>query len=362
MQERIGIKQLAVLVIFYLVGETLWFMPSFSAEAAGQDGWISCLIGIAAGLAVAFFIYWFSQQFPGKSLVGVLNQVLGRWAGGVAVAFVLLFFLNNAATQVREIGDFVTTQIMTETPLRMVNLLFAITVAMGLRSGLAAIARTSEVFFGLFALTVFFLIVLLIPHMDISKLQPVMNHSFSDISEGVLYFVAFPFCELIVFLMVFPAVIQKGSMRKDYMVSVFVGAAAMFVMVFIALSVLGPYMTEHHLYATYAMVKKINIGDFLQRVEVILVVGFVLSTYFKCVLCLYAFAAGLAEWLKLRAYGALAVPLCLIMYGYSYIISPNIVFFNSMNFYWALLDLTMVPFFLILVIVLAKLRGHIAKG
>ena len=60
-----------------------------------------------------------------------------------------IFFMCSfiACGQVRDIGDFLTTEILVETPIQMIMIIFTLTSLIGVRLGLEVICRSAVIFF-----------------------------------------------------------------------------------------------------------------------------------------------------------------------------------------------------------------------
>ncbi|MBJ6362697.1 endospore germination permease [Paenibacillus sp. GCM10012307] len=356
-KQVIGTRQFAILVLFFIIGDMLWFLPSFMVEAVEQDAWISALIGVPVGMLAAWFLFHFANQFPNMSLVEINWTVLGKWLGSALTIIYLLSFFTVSVVQIRQVSDFITSQMMTETPLRAINMLMTIIVMIGVWSGLQTFARTGEIFIMLFAFMFLLLIILLMPQIKVDNILPMMRHSFSSFAQGVVYFVSYSFLEMYVFLMIFPYVKRSSHLFRDYMLSALLGGVAIFLIVTTSLLVLGPFLSRFHLFATYILAKKISIGGFLDRLEAILVVNFILSTYFKATLFAYGFVMGITRLLKLKDYRILIVPVGFMIFGYSYIVYPNLVVLNNVTPAWSLWDMTHNPIILLLIYIIHKLRS-----
>lgn len=251
---------------------------------------------------------------------------------------------------------------MTETPLRAISMLMTIIVMLGVWSGIETFARTGEIFILLFVFMFLLLIVMLLPQAKVENLLPMMRHSFASMAEGVVYYISYSFLEMYVFLMIFPYVKRTAHLFRDYMLSVLLGGLAIFLIVTISLLVLGPFLSKFHLFATYTLAKKISLGGFLDRLEAILVVNFILSTYFKATLFAFAFVMGLTRMFKLKDHRILTFPVGLMIFGYSYLVSPNIVVLNSITPAWSLWDMTNNPVILVLIYLIHKLRSRKQQG
>lgn len=335
-----SVRQLKVLVIFFIVGDIAWFLPSLTASIVHQDAWIAAIMGSAAGWGFAAFIFWFGMRFPGKTLVDIHREAAGKWIGGLLSLLFIVHMVSGASAEVRAIGQFVTTQIMTETPMRVILLVFTIAVIIALFAGLEAVSLTAQVFFLLFVLLSVLLFALLIGELDFTKLLPMLNHSPVEFARASLMMSAFPYAEMTAFLMILPAVKKEEGMFKHYMHAVMWGGLMIILLVLLSLLAIGAYLTEQQLYPTYTMAKKISIGDFLQRLEFILIISYVMSTFFKCVIIIYAAKKAILQLFKLRNGRAFIIPVGFLMFGFSYIMAPDIVFLNSLAPPWSLWSIT----------------------
>jgi spore germination protein KB len=93
------------------------------------------------------------------------------------------------------------------------------------------------------------------------------------------------------------------------MIGYLIGGLIMIVIIFLTISVLGPESTARHNYPTYTLARKINIGNFVQRIEAVLAIMWILSIYMKMTIYLYAVVIGSAQILNLKNHRPLIVPL-----------------------------------------------------
>ncbi|MNI21054.1 Spore germination protein [compost metagenome] len=114
-------------------------------------------------------------------------------------------------------------------------------------------------------------------------------------------------------------------------------------MITISLSilVLGVDFTSRHLYPSYALAKQISIGHFIERLEAIMAVMWILTMFIKTSIFIYILQLGLAQVFKLKDFRALALPLTFIIAASSTLFSPNITHFNHhITAYWPYFDMT----------------------
>lgn len=59
------------------------------------------------------------------TLVEIIEALLGKWLGKtISLLLIVTLFLSGPASALYDVGNFLTTQIMPETPAQSVNILF----------------------------------------------------------------------------------------------------------------------------------------------------------------------------------------------------------------------------------------------
>lgn len=338
---RISARQLTVLVFLAAVGDMILIIPAVIAGYAQQDGWIAALFGIPIGLLILWLILHLSSFYPKLNLVQINDRILGKWLGALLSCAYLLFFLLAGSTFIREVGDFLTTQLFQSTPIRYIHLLFVLILMWGVWNGIESIARSAEILLPLFIFICLALIVCLIPQMDLERLKPYLGSEGPSFAHATMMFSVYPFGELCSFLMIFPYASKPAHRNKDVLISALCASLLLFLLVFISLTVLGAYFTEHNIYSTYVLTQKINIGAFLQRIEALIATAWVISTFFKTVLYFYAFSIGTAQLLRLSTFKPLIVPTSFLMFGLAMMVAPNLLYYvKTIVPYWIDWDFT----------------------
>ncbi|WP_239615993.1 GerAB/ArcD/ProY family transporter [Cohnella mopanensis] len=355
--EKISVRQIGVLVILAVIGDSILVSPALIAQSAKQDAWISGLFGVFVGMLIAGLIYYVSRLFPNFTLMEFNRKILGKWAGGVVSLLFLCYFLMNTAAMSREISDFITTQMMPETPIWAIHLILVLLLLWGIRGGIETIARSAEMLFPCFFLFLICLLLFLTPQIKLEQIFPILPHGFKPILKGSIYTIAYPYADLIVFLMVLPSVIRKKHANRDYALAAFIGGIVLVAVILICTLVLGSYITAHQRYPTYALAKKISIGNFLERVEAFLTFIWIMSIFIKTILYGFAFVKGMSQLFNTKDEKFLLLPSGFIIFGLAYAISPDIVYYqNVLIKYWPFWDLTYALLFPLLCIIVYHVR------
>ncbi|SFM08494.1 spore germination protein KB [Paenibacillus sp. 1_12] len=355
---KISVQQMAILVIFSVIGDSILILPSITATAAKQDGWICALLGLSIGLLIMSLFFYVSTLYPDLTVIQYARLLLGSWVGTFVSIILLIHYLLNTSAMIREIGDFMTTQLLPNTPLKAVILLLILILIWGVHNGIETIGRAAEIVFPWFVLSFVLLIVFLVPKFHSINLMPVLAEGIKPVINGTLYVAMYPYAELCFFLMVLPSVKRSSHMRRDWLIASVLGGVAILTIVLACLLVLGDYLTSHQMYPAYALAKKISIGHFLERIEAIQAVIWMLSGFFKSVLYSYSFSLGTAQLFKLKDQHVVTWPMLFLLFGISYEIAPNIAYYNqTLLKYWPFWDLTIAVIIPVVLILVHKLRN-----
>lgn len=357
---RLSSRQLTVLALFVFVGDMALVYPLTMVTDAHQDAWIAGLISLPlglAGLAIPIKVHYF---YPQLNFIEKINKILGKWVGAAVNLFYLFFFLMATSIYLREIEDFMCTQIFEETPGSVFRIMTLFLVVYGLRLGLETLGRAAEIFLPLFVLFLASLMILLLPQVQLEHLFPIMNTPLPKLLHSVLFGISYPFGEMMVFQMVHPYVKQSRTTNRDIFLSMIIGAVFLNLILFLSITVLGAYLSEHQFYAAYILTQKINIGNFLQRIEALMAIVWVTTTYFKTALYFYAFTLGTAQLFNLKNFRSLIFPVGFLLFGLSQLVSKDIIFYiKKIPNSWVVWDFTIafvIPLLLMIVHYVRKSR------
>ncbi|WP_152392040.1 GerAB/ArcD/ProY family transporter [Paenibacillus guangzhouensis] len=338
---KISQRQFGILVTLFTAGDAILVLPSVTALESKEDAWMAAILGTVIGLLVIYLFMTVARLHPRMTLVEYNNKILGTVLGTVLSVLFLGYFLLCAAANIREIGDFMTTQSMPETPIQAIHVAFLCIVVVGVRHGLEVIGRVGEAIFPGFIVFFILLTLFLLPQVHIENIQPVLAEGISPVVRGALASSTFSTVQLVVFLMIIPYVNQHKPIIRSFMGGALLGSLALFLIILLTILVLGVDATANSVYPSYALAKKISIGKFLERIEAILSLMWFVTIFFKIILFFYGFLLGLSQLLKLREYHLLALPSAMLLMVLTMIISPNTTFYDYViSRYWPFFDLT----------------------
>lgn len=327
---KLSASQFMCLVICFTIGSSILLAPGLLVAKAKQDGWLAGIIGLSIGLICVWLYNVLGKQFPNKTIAEMNEIVFGKWIGKIVSISFYIFLSILGGTVLWDIGNFMVTQIFDETPIEAFHLVFISIVIMGTRLGIETIVRTAEILIPWMFLLLFVLIILIVPQIDFTKIQPVLENGFKPVLHSAIFFSAIPFVQLVVFLMIFPYVNRLEKASKAYFFGTVIAGVFLIMITTVSITVLGATITSQQAFPSYILSKKISVGKFLERMEAIIAIVWMLTIYFKLTTIFYALSLGIAQTLNMKDYRVVTIPLGAIITILAVTTSPNTVYINEL--------------------------------
>lgn len=321
-KEKISDIQGIKLMVLFIFGSTVVLGIGGEAE---RDMWLSVAAAILLAVPLLLIYSRVLSLFPGKDLFEILELNFGKFFGKLISLLFIWFSFHLGALILRNFGEFIITVALPETPMIVVIIISGLLCIWGAKAGIETMAKCAEYFiiFVMALLIIFNL--LLIPNMHTDNILPIMGNGLGKAMAGVLSSLTYPFGETVIFMAVFSALQHKKSPYKVYIPALLIGGA---VVLFIDLSnimVLGPFTIKAMYFPTYSAIARVNIGNFLQRMEIAVTIMFLLSGFIKTTVCLLAATKGLGRVLGFDDYRILVTPVGLLMVELAYIIYDDML-------------------------------------
>lgn len=322
-EEKISSTQLMFLLVT-LVTATGWlFVPAITAEAAGESGWISVLIPATVfGVAVVLVCVALGLRFPGRTVIEYSGDIAGKFGGKVVGLGYIFFFLHINGVIIREFGEFMVTAFMPDTPLLVFNGVMVLLAAYAVRCGLEVICRANQFVFPLAVLSLFVIIALVAGEMHLENLLPVMEEGLAPVLKGALAPASWR-GEVVVLLMFLPYLNFPQEAGKAGLLAVIFIGILLTLATAAVIAVFGEGMAAHLTFPTLYLARYVSVAGFIERVEAIVMVLWVAGIFVK-ISCFYQAAAlAVAQWLGLKDYRPLVLPLGVVQLVWSVTLFDN---------------------------------------
>ncbi|MFB6799606.1 GerAB/ArcD/ProY family transporter [Peribacillus butanolivorans] len=361
--EKISTRQFRNLVILFTIGDSILVLPSLLAFYSKQDAWIACIISVGIGLLVIALYTKLGLFFPNMTFVQMNEKIFGKWIGKCTSLFFLTVTFLYTCSVMYYVGKFMTIQILPDTPIEMIHIMVAIILVMAVRLGLEVIARAAEIFLVLFIMLFIILVIFVSPQIDIKNIQPVFEIELKPLLRTVIILVVYAPVDSLVLLMIFSASVNElKKARKAYFSGFVIGGIVIIITTLLTILVLGADQAARQAFPGYTLAQKINVGNFVQRIEAILAIMWFIPMYLKMVLFFYGSCLGISQVLGLKNYRPLTLPFGILIVILSLIIFPNIAYQQEWDVNTSVpLSITAELFLALLMLVVAIFRKGLIK-
>lgn len=299
------------LIILFTAGSTL--VLGTGAEA-GKDSWISILLATAVMIPVIIMYITILTSYPGMDLFQVIEHVFGRAIGLLLNIIYIFFAATLSGFIIRNFGEFVKSVSLNETPINVILLFVSIVVIYGLKGGIEVLGRWSGLIGPILIILTISTMVMLIPNSDLNNLRPIMFRGINPIIEGSFFVISFPMAELVIFMMGFSSLKNKREIWNVYLKGFFIGAIMIFMATIMEIIVLGENTYSAAAFPSYSAVRRIDFGNFVQRVEIIMATTFFCGGFIKSSMCCLGACKGISQVFKFEDYRFLVTPIGIIIF------------------------------------------------
>lgn len=357
--ESISSKQGLSILIMYTLGSSIVMSPW---KGAGNDGWISVSIAMIMMLPMVIMYSRILVIFPGKDLFDLQQEVFGKIMGKITSLFFVWFAFHIGALIIREFAEFIIVVNLPETPLSFIVIIMGIFCIWIVKGGIEVVGRYATFVMPLLIIAIVMVSLLLIPKMDFNNIRPVLYNGISPVLNSATTVFAFPFAEIVLFIIVFNSLKTKTKIFKMHILNIIIAGCIMIFYNIRENMILGNKLVSYLYFPSYSVTRLVNIKNFIDRIEVTVGAAMLIGIFIKASICLYVASIGFAKTFKIENYRQIVAPIGLLM-----IIVSIFVYKNTMEmFEWATEDFKyyIIPFSIVLpliTLIAAEFKLRIGK-
>lgn len=313
---KISERQLAFIITTVLITTVIFWMPQLGARAVEQDVWLTAFIATVWGILSALLIIALARRYPGLTLIEYLSLILGKPLGKILGAFYWFWFLSVGAVILFEFSLFLNITVMNRTPIAVSIVTVMILSFYAVRSGLEVWARVNEILLPIVVLALLSVLVLPFSSMDFSRLLPLADHP-----TGLLIATSINSAswrgEIILAGMFIPALACYRSTPRNLVISVIFIGFILAAVEMASVAVFGGVLTGQKEFPFFSLARMISIAEIFDRLEVLIVIAWVLGTFFKICAFLYCSTLSAAQVFGFKGFQFLLLPVSLLMLAFA---------------------------------------------
>jgi len=320
---KIKAYQLFVLIVLFEMGSEI--LVGLGAQAK-QDAWIAILLGLGGGLAVFLIYYQLYKYYQDIPLTSYVQKITGKWIGRLIGVSYIIYFLYCAARVLRDFGELLASTIYTATPLIVINCLMIFTIIYGVHKGFEVIARVGELFFIVIYFMAFigFALIMFSGLIHPENLRPVLENGWKPVVKTFLTeTINFPFGEMVVFTMLLPYLNDLKKAKWVCLGGMVLSGINIIITAVINVAALGPALFTRANFPLLSTISKIQLADFIERLDVLFMLYLVIGGFFKISIFFYAAVVGTADIFGFKNQSKLSIPMGALVLFSSITIASN---------------------------------------
>lgn len=321
-KEIISKKQgIGLMALFIINGSVI--LPT--AVEAQKDLWIAIILSILFSIPMVIIYARLLSNFPQKDLFDILQNVFGKFIGKGLCILYTWFAFHLGSIILRDFGEFIRIVAMPATPQIIMMLVPCFLSIYLLKLGLEVLGRIGNFFAIAIILSILIFGALMIPILNINNIRPVLSNGIKPVLMGAFSAFSFPFGETILFTTIFSSLEKKQSVYKVYILGLLIGGSTLLFTNTFDLLVQGIDTYSSMYFPGYFTVSRVNIGNTIQRVEIVGALIFTIGTFFKLCICMFVAVKGTAKIFNFRNYKFIVTPIALLSINLSHLIYDNSV-------------------------------------
>ncbi|TMV48140.1 hypothetical protein FE783_19510 [Paenibacillus mesophilus] len=295
-KEQISGYQLFMLsTILYMAG-AMGSLFKTLAEVSKQDAWFNFIFSMLYAWLIAYLLYRLGAAYPGKNMFEICEAACGKWLGRLVNVIVLFYVLHLLVRDLRMFGDFIGTSVLQRTPTEFIYLSSVLLLIYYATGNVEEFTRSVNLLFPVILSSLLLLPFLLANEMDFSRVQPMLAQGPGAIVKGGALSTGWAGE-----IFVFGAFLNYLGSSRQFYVSLKFGIVSstilLTVLMLLHMTVLGAPTTARAMYPIFTLSEQINITDFMDRLDVVML-GFWMPSYFmKMILLYFCLMAGLSSML-----------------------------------------------------------------
>lgn len=261
---------------------------------------LALIIGFVLGLIPLYIIIYLGNKSNNKSIF-VYNKDNFKILGSIINALYILLFLFLLFVLSYTILNFTINQLLIRNSYYIVAFIYSFLITLAACKGKEIICRASIILYFLLIISVIFGFIMLIPEITLDNILPIISTDYKTI---ISLAVTIPSYSVLLFISILclkkSDIIDKEKLNKTIIKAYLTGALIVLIFYFFIIGVYGIELASIYIYPEYYLFKKINLFNFIQRVENIMATSFYISSFSGICFMIYFIKIYFKETFKVK--------------------------------------------------------------
>lgn len=321
---EIKISQFCAMMMMIMFSCFLGIIDASSFNIVGVDSWLIPIFGFILGLPILLLFLYIYTYKSNYNLNELIIYLFGKKIGSILSSIITLFALSFIMVTFWNLTNFVASQYLYNTPGWFVDLIFILTTYYFFSKSENTIFRSSLIL--IYIVIILFLIsfIGLLDKIDINNIKPILEHGPRPVFNGIYNYIAYT--TLPIFTL---SIVPKKRINTKYFTRWIIGTyitsnVLIFIMLFLLVSVFGIELVSLYQYPTYHILKRVFVGGFIERLENVLSIPYIIVLFIPCAFSSYYSIQSIKDIYKIKKKYIYPI-IVIIMFLSSYIFRNNTI-------------------------------------
>jgi spore germination protein KB len=251
------------------------------------DSYISIIISLVLGLIPIIIFNLVTNINKNENIHNIIMSVLGNKVGKIVCFLLLCFVFFYATVLFYDVINFVASEYLYKTPSYIIGTMMIIPVIYLLIHDIKTICRTSIILFFISIIFYLFSIIGLIPSFEITNLLPILENGISSPLMGTIQAIAYTSLPIFILTIIPKNSVNGKNIFKKVVITYLLISLIICITVINVIGILGIDLALLYQYPDYQVLRRIQVGGFIQRTESILAIQWLLCLFVMISFCLY---------------------------------------------------------------------------
>lgn len=268
--QLISNRQLLLITLVSRLTMVTAALPVVTCAASTRDAWIAALLATGMAAIYALLIASTAAWMGNRSIAEYAPAILGKVAGRIVVAGLCAFFLWIGYLRMQLYTDLISITVLPNTPAWAVVLVGILPPSLIAWKGLDGLGRAAEIVAVLFLGSLMIALPLAVaPELQMRWLLPVLEEGLASIIPGIEVSLFWFTVSTLPILAIYPHLHEKKGHTRAMVLATILAGLALTAFAVLAVAEFGPAEANHQLSPVYALVKNLNLGRTVRRLEIL---------------------------------------------------------------------------------------------
>lgn len=287
-KNNINSLQIGALVVSIITAVIMGLGILNASVIARVDAYIATIISTILGFIPIILMLYIANFKPNLNIKEKINNLFGKKIGFIINLIITIIIAIIAITTLFSVVNFIVSQFLSNTPIIYIAAFFGILTIYALTKGIETISRSSLILITISMVLFIFFTLCLTNEFEIDNLKPFLEFGIERPLIGgftTMLMVSIP----IFTILMIPKnnIIDKKNYNKAIIISYIIGAVTIIIISTLTIGILGQYLSDIYQYPEYIVLKKIKLFDFIDRIENIVCIHWIISTFITICMCSY---------------------------------------------------------------------------